>query len=607
MCNCNTNCGCNTTPCPPSSCTCPVLLTAECTEVTSDLTCSNILKGQTLTEVLIALDTYICERFDSVTNFFDLVNVGTGSQIYKGVSILGKKEIRTLVDSGLINLVTATDTITISVDETALNTFIEVNQKTYSALNTGTGAQVYKNSTIIGDNTQFNLRKIKSSDSSVTITEGTDDINLTVSSSIIPDGSETKVTQGTNITLTGTGTIATPYIINGLYPPFNKTNNGYFTRDRNETQFGTLGAFSFDFSDANIGALADPYGQVGQNGVHPTEQYGAIGESNFLNGYNISGEGYGDVIFGIYNHSNIQSQFSTILGRNNYNDSYNSLISGSYNRTPYTYLGHKVVFGNGNVVNGTAGLTSGVALLNKSFGTTVLGQANADYTNTEQTHNLATAPILIVGNGDVAVPVGIWSATSRTNALVMLKNGLTTLPSVTNALIAAEPTGKAIVTKEYLTSVAPDGSETKLTAGTNVTITGVGTTATPYVINSATSDGSETKITAGTNVTVTGTGTTATPYVINNTAASPFLRKATYVLGDAPIGTDQMILISFPDVGTSNYMVLGSLVSNSVDFDTDNDVFFMIKNKTSTGFNLALREVANIIQNISFDYALLAF
>ena len=37
------------------------------------------------------------------------------------------------------------------------------------------------------------------------------------------------------------------------------------------------------------------------------------------------------------------------------------------------------------------------------------------------------------------------------------------------------------------TGTVPDGSETKVTAGTNVTVTGTGTTASPYVINSASS------------------------------------------------------------------------------------------------------------------------
>jgi hypothetical protein len=40
------------------------------------------------------------------------------------------------------------------------------------------------------------------------------------------------------------------------------------------------------------------------------------------------------------------------------------------------------------------------------------------------------------------------------------------------------------------------------------------------LINKPTIDGSETKVTAGTNVTITGIGTTASPYVVNTTVAS---------------------------------------------------------------------------------------
>ena len=212
MCNCKNKCSCATT-CQPIDCGCKIELATDCITLSEDLTCSNILKAQTLTEVVKQLDEYICERFESTTNFFNLINVGTGSQIYKGVSNLGKKELRTLVDSGLINLVQGTDTITISVDETAMNDFIEANQKTYSALNTGTGAEVYKSTTVVGDNTQFNLRKLKSTDNSVTITQGTDDINITVPFPITPDGSETKIIAGTNGVVTGTGTILDPYVV----------------------------------------------------------------------------------------------------------------------------------------------------------------------------------------------------------------------------------------------------------------------------------------------------------------------------------------------------------------------------------------------------------
>ena len=45
-----------------------------------------------------------------------------------------------------------------------------------------------------------------------------------------------------------------------------------------------------------------------------------------------------------------------------------------------------------------------------------------------------------IGNGSLATP---------SNALTILKNGLTTLPSVTNGLITGDTSGKAIVTKEF--------------------------------------------------------------------------------------------------------------------------------------------------------------
>ncbi|MFT5885792.1 MAG: hypothetical protein ACI9IP_002254 [Arcticibacterium sp.] len=75
-------------------------------------------------------------------------------------------------------------------------------------------------------------------------------------------------------------------------------------------------------------------------------------------------------------------------------------------------------------------------------------------------------------------------------------------------------------------AVSGDGSETKVTAGTNVTVTGSGTTGSPYLVDAAGGDGSETKVTAGTNVTVTGIGTSASPYIVNAATSSP-----TYTIG----------------------------------------------------------------------------
>jgi hypothetical protein len=56
-------------------------------------------------------------------------------------------------------------------------------------------------------------------------------------------------------------------------PPFDKANDSYFPRGRDET-IRAYWNYVYDFSDANKG-FGDAFGQVGQLGVHPTEQYGA--------------------------------------------------------------------------------------------------------------------------------------------------------------------------------------------------------------------------------------------------------------------------------------------------------------------------------------------
>jgi hypothetical protein len=63
-------------------------------------------------------------------------------------------------------------------------------------------------------------------------------------------------------------------------PPFDKALN-YFPRGRDETQYGPIGDYVYDFSDANK-AFGDAFGQVGQ--LHPTEQYGALRTSSYAYG-----------------------------------------------------------------------------------------------------------------------------------------------------------------------------------------------------------------------------------------------------------------------------------------------------------------------------------
>jgi len=85
---------------------------------------------------------------------------------------------------------------------------------------------------------------------------------------------------------------------------------------------------------------------------------------------------------------------------------------------------------------------------------------------------------------------------------------------------------------------------------------------------------------------------------------TPLLR-GTVAIGNVA-ASDQLITVSFATLGTANYMVIGSLVGTSTNFDNDNDVIWSIREKTATSFKLALREVSAATQNLSFDYMLIA-
>jgi hypothetical protein len=61
-----------------------------------------------------------------------------------------------------------------------------------------------------------------------------------------------------------------------------------------------------------------------------------------------------------------------------------------------------------------------------------------------------------------------------------------------------------------------DGSETRVSAGTLINVSGTGTSGDPYSISS-TVDGSETKLSAGSNITVSGSGTAGSPYIVGST------------------------------------------------------------------------------------------
>ena len=199
MCNnCNnSNCGCEQevhicNQCPPETCDCPILgLSTDCSTFTGDdIECDSIVvvaKNTILSDALANIVSWSCTKFSGIEKFFRIINTGTGAEIYSGTNLLGEKKLRKLKSAdGSVAITQGTDDIDFSVtssdgSETKIvngtNTTVvgtgttptpyQINaiNSTYSNSNLGMGAQVYKDSTVVGSNTQFNFRKLKSSDS----------------------------------------------------------------------------------------------------------------------------------------------------------------------------------------------------------------------------------------------------------------------------------------------------------------------------------------------------------------------------------------------------------------------------------------------------------
>ncbi len=161
----NNNCGCNPQPCTTTPCDCAAgYFSSDCTNnVKSIFSCLDIPSNLTLTETLEQIDAQICIKFNTITNYSALVNIGNGANLYKGVNNLGQKEIRRVNKVGnLIKVTENTNDVSISIDELALNTFIEANNFTTVAmqLDPSIGKNIYKNTTTVGNVSTLNFRSL---------------------------------------------------------------------------------------------------------------------------------------------------------------------------------------------------------------------------------------------------------------------------------------------------------------------------------------------------------------------------------------------------------------------------------------------------------------
>lgn len=178
--------------CPPETCDCPILgLSTDCSTYTADdIECNSVVvvaKNTILSDALNNIVSWSCTKFSELANYLRIINVGIGADVYAGDNLIGEKKIRRIKSTdNSVTITQGTNDIDLSV----------VGNLTYSASNIGTGAQVYKDSTVVGANTQFNLRKINTFNSGAgnivlkPQVENTNDISIIAKSLLVESQGE---------------------------------------------------------------------------------------------------------------------------------------------------------------------------------------------------------------------------------------------------------------------------------------------------------------------------------------------------------------------------------------------------------------------------------
>ena len=190
--------------------------------------------------------------------------------------------------------------------------------------------------------------------------------------------------------------------------------------------------------------------------------------------------------------------------------------------------------------------------------------------------------ITITGNGTQSTPY-IINADLTDLGIIKTVNNEVISPTQSLSIINNEITGKVLTTKEYVQSIipsTPNGSETKLNSGSNITITGSGTILNPYIIN-ASNESSVSYINAGDNIEITGSGAIDNPYIINSTGVqsvtgnivditdplNPIVTSPNFktINGESIIGTGDIEIDNLQKVITTSTVIL--------DIDNNNTIF----------------------------------
>jgi hypothetical protein len=338
----------------------------------------------------------------------------------------------------------------------------------------------------------------------------------------VADGSETKVNAGTNVTVTGAGTTLSPYVVNSAIETATQTLSTAIVGSATQ-----VAVPSTNVQDA-LGDLAREVKTAGNN-LYTSN--GTLTENRTVTqGANTLG--FTSTATTGTNHFNVDGSTFNV-------DAVNNRIGiGTFTPSQRLTVEGNIRIQSSQIINGTFGQldffnTAGFSTRPRAFISAYRddngdnGMLNFAVSPTTNAVPVVAMTIRETGN------IGIGTTTPSTNFHTIGGVRFQGLAGTGSRMVVADANGL------LSTTALPDGSETKVNAGTNVTVTGAGTTASPYVFSSESSI-----------VTLTVASTTLT-------------NSNSTVLCDVPTGGMTLIL---PSASSS----LGKkLIIRKIDNDTD--------------------------------------
>ncbi|OAB78781.1 hypothetical protein [Cochleicola gelatinilyticus] len=217
---------------------------------------------------------------------------------------------------------------------------------------------------------------------------------------------------------------------------------GWRLKNRNPLFYGSIGHSATDLSTS--GTDSDSKGATGNNSF-------ASGNNTIASGTNSHAQNSGTEASG--NNSFAQGAITVASGANSHAEGNNTIASGTNShaqgRVSKAIGNNSFASGFNAISSGDTSTSIGVDNIAHSFGEVVTGVYATDYVpNSPFTVN-SNDRIFNVGNG--------LDNDNRSDALTILKNGLVTVPSLSNSLIE-DAADDVVVTKGYLNNIIVSGS-----------------------------------------------------------------------------------------------------------------------------------------------------